>query len=201
MKVQDFGFSNNFRKEIDFMDFVKEVSNVLNLGRYQMRIVTSVPTWTGEGGEHLLYVSGSVRRLYWYDDINATWQYFEWNTSGEFLPTVVQRVILTDQTGNITTTSLYVPPAAGLYRVSVYMICTTAGGGTLGCTIGWSDNAGAKTIKPTSDVDLSSTANGATGDVFTQNTAVAITYATAIAGISGSPKYLLAITVERLYGA
>lgn len=200
MKIEDFGFSNLFRKEIDFMDFVKEVSNILNLGRYQMRIVTTVPTWTGEGGEHLLYVSGSVRRLYWYDDINAAWQYFEWNASGEFLPTVVQRIILTEQTADITTTSLYVPPAAGLYRVSVYMICTTAGGGTLSCTIGWSDNVGAKTLKPTADVDLASTANGATGEVFTQNTAVAITYATAIAGKTGSPKYLLAITIERLYG-
>lgn len=201
IKIADFSFSNKFRQEIDFMDFVKEVSNVLNLGRYQMRIITSIPTWTGEGGEHLLYVSGSVRRFYWYDDINATWQFMEFNTSGEFLPTVVQRIILTDQTADITTTTLYVPPAAGLYRISVYQICTTAGGGTLSCTIGWSDNAGAKTIKPTVDVDLSSTANGGIGDIFTQNTAVAITYATAIAGKSGSPKYLLAITVERLYGA
>lgn len=201
MKIQDFSFSSKFRQETDFMDFMKEVSNILNLGRYQMRIITSVPTWIGEGGEHLLYVSGSVRRLYWYDDINATWQFFEWNTSGEFLPTVVQRVILTDQTADIATTSLYVPPTAGLYRTSVYMICTTAGTGTLSCTVGWSDNSGAKTLKPTGDVDLASTANGATGDIFTQNTAVAITYATAIAGKAGSPKYLLAITVERLYGA
>lgn len=182
------------------MDFVKEVSHILNLGRYQMRIVTTVPTWTGDNGEHLLYISGSVRRWYWYDGINSTWQYIEWNTSGEFRPTVVNTVILTDQTGDITTTTLYLPPAAGLYRISVYHLCTTAGGGTLTTTIGWSDNAQAQTISPASNVDLSGAGNGATGSVFTQNTAVAITYATAIAGKTGSPKYLLAMTIERLYG-
>ena len=181
------------------MDFVKEVSNILNLGRYQMRIVTTAPTWTGEGGEHLLYVSGSVRRLYWYDDVNATWQYFEWNTSGEFLPTKVATVSLTGQTGNITTATIYTPSAAGLYRVSVYVICTTAGGGTLATTIGWSDIVGAKTIKPTADVDLASTANGATGEAFISSvTSVAITYATAITSKTGSPQYALYIALERV---
>jgi len=198
MKVADYSFSNKFRQEIDFMDFVKEVSNILNLGRYQMRIVTTVPTWTGEGGEHLLYVSGSVRRLYWYDDINATWQYFEWNTSGEFLPTKVATVSLTAQTADIITTAIYTPAVAGLYRVNVYVICTTAGTGTLGVTIGWTDAVGAKTLKPTADVNLASTANGATGTAFISSTATAITYATAIAGKAGSPQYALYLCLERL---
>ena len=75
MKLQDFDFSNKLRQETTFLDLVSELRNILNLGRYQMRVVTSVPDWTGEGGEHLLYISGTVRRLYWYDDTNSTWQF------------------------------------------------------------------------------------------------------------------------------
>ena len=170
------------------MDFVKDVSNILNLGRYQMRIITSVPTWTGEGGEHLLYVSGTLRRLYWYDDVNATWQYKEWNTF----------VSLTGQTGDIAATTILTPSVAGLFRIGVYMICTTAGGGSLSCTIGWTDNVGAKTLAPASAVDLASTANGSTGTSLIRSASGAITYATAIAAKTGSPQYALYLVLESM---
>lgn len=181
------------------MDFVNEVRNILNLGRYQMRIVTSVPDWTGEGGEHLLYISGTVRRFYWWDDTNSTWQFIEWNNSGLGQATIAATVSLTGQTGNIGTTTIYTPPAAGLYRVSVYQICTTAGSaGILNSVIGWTDNVGAKTLSPAADVTLTSTANGATGTGFIRATAAAITYATTITGGAGSPQYALYICVEKL---
>ncbi len=44
-----------------------------------MRVIDTVPDWEGEDGEHLLYVSGTIRRLYFYDLTNLTWQYLEWN--------------------------------------------------------------------------------------------------------------------------
>lgn len=181
------------------MDFYNEVRNILGLGRYQMRIVTSEPTWTGEGGEHLLYISGSVRRLYFYDDVNSTWHYIEWNVSGLGSPSIITPIQLTGQTGNIATTTIYTPAAAGLYRVGVYHICTTAGtAGTLATTIGWTDNVGAKTLKPAGDIVLDSTANGATGTAFIRATAAAITYATTITGGAGNPQYALYILLERL---
>lgn len=199
MKIQDFDFSSKFRQETNFMDFVNEVRNVLNLGRYQMRVVTSVPDWTGEGGEHLIYISGTVRRLYWWDDTNSTWQFIEWNNSGLGQATIAATVSLTGQTGNIAATTIYTPPAAGLYRVSVYQICTTAGSaGTLNSVIGWTDNVGAKTLSPAADVTLTSTANGATGASFIRATAAAITYATTITGGAGNPQYALYICVEKL---
>jgi hypothetical protein len=198
MKLQDLTFSNKFRQETDFMDFVNEVRNILNLGRYQMRVVTTVPDWTGEGGEHLLYISGTVKRFYWYDDINSTWQFIEWNNSGLGQVTIVATAQLTGQTADISTATLYTPAEAGLYRINVYMICTTAGGGTLSCTIGWTDIIGAKTLKPTADVDLASTANGAVGTSFISSGASAITYATAIANKTGSPQYALYLVLERL---
>ena len=199
MKLQDFDFSNKLRQEITFLDLVSELRNILNLGRYQMRVVTSVPDWAGEGGEHLLYISGTIRRFYWYDDTNSTWQFIEWNNSGLGQATIAAIVSLTGQTGNIATTTIYTPPAAGLYRVSVYALCSKAGtGGTLAVTIGWSDEVGAKTLKPASDVDLTSTANGSTGAAFIRATAVAITYTTTITGGAGAPEYNLHIALEKL---
>ncbi len=199
MKLQDLDFSNKLRQEASFMDFVTELRNVLNLGRYQMRVVTSVPTWTGDGGEHLLYISGTVRRFYWYDDTNSTWQFIEWNNSGLGQATIAAIVSLTGQTGNISTTTIYTPPAAGLYRVSVYQICKVAGSaGTLNSVIGWTDAVGAKTLSPAADVTLTSTANGSTGNAFISATAAAITYATTITGGAGSPQYDIHIVVEKL---
>lgn len=111
---------------------------------------------------------------------------------------VITTVPLTGQTGDISTTTIYTPSATGYFRVSVYMICTTAGGGTLSCTIGWSDSVGAKTISPASGVDLASTANGSTGISFIVSGIAAITYATAIAGKTGSPQYSLYVALEQL---
>lgn len=163
-----------------------------------MRVVSTVPTHTGEEGEHLLYVSGTVRRFYWYDITNSTWHFINWNTAGLGQATVVATVQLTAQTGDIGATTIYTPAAAGLFRVNVYQICKVAGTGTLSTVIGWTDSVGAKTISPASNVDLSSTANGATGTSFISATAAAITYTTAIAGKAGSPEYNLYIVLEVL---
>ncbi len=199
MRLQDFDFSNKLRQETSFMDFVNEVRNILNLGRYQMRVVTAVPTHTGESGEHFIYISGTIRRFYWYDDTNSTWEFIEWNNSGLGQATIAAIVQLTAQAGNIGATTIYSPPAAGLYRVSVYQICKVAGAaGTLNSVIGWSDAVGAKTLSPAADVTLTSTANGSTGNAFIQATAAAITYAATITGGAGSPQYNLYVLVEKL---
>ena len=199
MKIQDYSFSSNFRKETDFMDFVAELRNILNLGRYQMRIVTTVPTYTGEGGEHLLYISGSVRRLYWYDDINSTWQYIEWNGAGLGSTAIVEAVEYTEQTASIGSTTLYTPPAVGLYRVSVYQLCTKAGaGGTLDTTLAWTDDSGVQGITPASQVDLTSLGSGGTSSTFIRSIASAISFSTTVAGASGAPEYGLWISAERM---
>ncbi len=198
MKLQDYSFSKESRKDISLVDFINDVTKIINFGRYQMRVVSSVPTHTGEEGEFLLYVSGTVRRLYFYDITNSTWHFINWNTAGFGQSTIVASVALTGQTGAIGTTTIYTPSAAGTFRVSVYMICTTAGTGTLSCTIGWTDIVGAKTQSPAGNVDLASTANGSNGASFIATTATAITYSTAIAGLAGSPQYALYITLEAL---
>lgn len=198
MKLQDYTLSPANRKDINLLSVLDDIANIINNGRYQMRVVSAIPTYVGEEGEHLLYVSGTVRRLYWYDITNSTWQFINWNTSGFAQSTIVATAQLTGQTGNIVTTTLYTPSAAGLFRISVYQICTTTGTGTLSSTIGWTDAAGAKTTSPAGTVDLSSTSNGATGMTFLSTTASAITYATAIAGKVGSPQYAIYLVLEAL---
>ncbi len=198
MKLAGYEFSKEIRKDSSFVDFVNDIINLINNGRYQLRIVSTVPTHVGDDGELLLYISGTVKRMYWYDATNATWQFIEWNNSGVGQATIVGTVQLTGQTGDIAATTIYSPAAAGLYRVNVYMICTAAGTGTLSCTIGWSDIVGAKTLQPAGTVDLASTANGSVGTSFISSGASAITYATAIAGKAGSPTFAIYIVLERL---
>lgn len=111
---------------------------------------------------------------------------------------VLQIISLTGETGDISTTEIITPSVAWFFRVNVYMICTTAGGGTLTCTIGWTDASGSKTLNVSGDVNLNNIANGATGMAFLRANASAITYATAIAGKSGSPQYSLYIVLEQL---
>ena len=146
MKLREYEFSKQIRKDTAFCDFVNDLSRIINQG----------------------------------------------------LTAVIMTIPLTGQTGDISTTTIYTPVAAGLFKINVYMICTVAGGGTLTCTIGWTDIVGAKTLEPASGVDLSSTANGAVGTSFISSGASAITYATAIAVKTGSPQYALYLVLEQL---
>lgn len=199
MKLQDTTLSPQNRKDTNLLQVLDDISNILNNGRYQMRVVSSVPDWTGEEGEHLLYVSGTVRRWYWYDITNSTWQFINWNSSGFGQSTIVATVQLTAQAANIVTTTIYTPAAAGLFRVSVYQICSVAGSaGTLATTVGWTDAAGAKSTSPAANVTLDSTSNGATGMTFISTIAAAITFASTITGGTGSPKFNIYIVVEAM---
>lgn len=181
------------------MDFVTELRNILNYGRYQMRITATVPTWTGQDGEHLIYISGSVRRFYWYDEANSTWHYIEWNGAGLGSPAIVKTIALTGQTASIGATTIYTAPAVGSYRASVYQLCTKAGsGGTLDTTISWVDDTQAQSSTPASQVDLTGLGNGGTGSVFIRSTATAIKYATTLASGAGAPEYGLWMSLEKL---
>lgn len=199
MKLSDIEFSKDTRKDVALIDFLNEIYNLVNNGRYQLRVVSSVPTWSGEQGEHLLYISGTVMRLYIYDITNSSWKYIEWNATGLGQSSIVATALLTAQTADISATTIYTPAASGLYRVSVYHLCTTAGGGTLTTAIIWTDDYQAQTTSPASNLDLSGAGNAATGTTFIRSTASAIQYSTSIAGKSGSPQYALFVVVERLY--
>ena len=188
--MQSYEVSRKLRKDTALLDFMNDVRLILNFGRYQNKIITSVPTHVGDDGETSLYISGKVKRQYFYDRTNSTWNY---------LTPMVATVSLTEQGSAIGATTLFTPSVVGTYRISVYQVCTTAGsGGTLATTISWSDNAQAQTNKPASDVDLTSKGSAGSGTLFIQSTAVAITYTSTAVGIAGGAKFSLYITVEQL---
>ena len=198
MKIAEQELSPKLRKDVNLIELFNNIGSILNNGRYQMRVVSTAPTWTGEQGEHLLYISGTVRRFYYWDDTNSTWQFIEHNNSGLGQATIVGTVALTNQGAAIGATTIYTPAASGMYRVSVYHLVTTAGTGTLTTTIGFTDDEGAKTVVPASNIDLSVDTQANTGHSFIRSTAAAITYTVTIAGLAGSPKFSLWIVLERL---
>ena len=65
--------------------------------------------------------------------------------NAQIFPTVVATVKLTNQTGEITKTTLYTPPADGMFRMTVYMVNIKDGGTTKSewsTAIGWTDDIG-----------------------------------------------------------
>ena len=66
-------------KDPGLLDFIDFVSLILNDGRYQARVVTTIPNWTGGEGEVILYSAGTVQRIYYY--LNGTWQFTTFTNS------------------------------------------------------------------------------------------------------------------------
>jgi len=146
VKLRDYAFSKEIRKQTELMDFIDDIRK----------------------------------------SINAS------------MTAQVAKVESTGQTGDISSTTIFTPDTTWFFRLSVYMICTTAGGGTLTATISYTDPAGAKTISPAGSVDLSNIANGSTGNEFIVSTAAAITFVTAIASKTGDPQYSIYILLEQI---
>lgn len=111
-------------------------------------------------------------------------------------------VALTAQSASIGSTNIQVNGGvapAGLYRLSYYLVTTTAGtSGTVSATFGWSDLAAARTSVSATDT-FGSLAAPVTGTVIIQANGVAnITYLTTVTAAVGSPVYALNVTLERL---
>ena len=113
-------------------------------------------------------------------------------TTGSFID-------LTGQGASIGSTTLLSTPAAGVYRVSVYHVCTTAGAaGTLDTTISWNDGTAARTRTPAPQILLTAT-NFDEGEITIRvDGATNIAFTTTYAGAVGAPAYSLYIRVEAL---
>jgi hypothetical protein len=111
-------------------------------------------------------------------------------------------IALTSQSASIGATNIQVDGGvapAGLYRLSYYLVTTTAGtSGTVSATFGWSDIAAART-SGTGNITFGTLASPAAGTVIIQANGVAnITYLTTVTAAVGSPVYALNVTLERL---
>lgn len=107
------------------------------------------------------------------------------------------RLALTGQLASISNANLVTSPAAGLWEVDIYLSTTTAGSaGTVLVTIGHTDRIGA-TTQATSTLALD--AQGRLRDrklVYVASSH--LTYATTVAGASGSPQYALDLSARRV---
>jgi hypothetical protein len=115
-------------------------------------------------------------------------------------PIIVNQTSLVNQTSNIGLVTLYTPNATGTYRVSVYQVDTQSSlAGTLSTTISWIDDSGTQTQKPAGDISLTLLTSFSNGISYIEaKTGTNITYQTTLSGVTGTPKYSLYITVERL---
>ncbi len=65
---------------------IEQVIDLLNNGRYQCRVVSEVPAWTGSEGDFVVYSSGTERALYIY--INSAWVKIAW--TGTAIITIIE---------------------------------------------------------------------------------------------------------------
>jgi len=115
------------------------------------------------------------------------------------LPCIVATASLTAQSAPLPLTTIYTPPASGLFRVSTYM---SVGKGqhstapTWFLTLGWTDDNGPRHVDTTVD-QKTSNANTAT-TVIQAVGGEPVAYRTSLQGELGAATYNLFIVVEQL---
>ena len=111
----------------------------------------------------------------------------------------MNKVDLTGQTANITSTNLVQAGSAGVYQVDVYALCTTVSGSgspTLDVNISWTDTVGATSSTVVSGLALHTSTGRAQGTVLCQLAASNnIAFTATINSPSGSPQFALYIRV------
>jgi hypothetical protein len=121
------------------------------------------------------------------------------NTAGMGVPPIYATVALTGRTASIGATNLQVGGGiapAGLYRVTVYGKCTTAGGGIFTVNILFNDGTAARTNSL--GISLASTTFQGIIYVVKTDGSANIQYSVTLTGVTGSPVYALDIAMERL---
>jgi hypothetical protein len=73
MKVQDYALPKEIPTETK--EFLDDIRRILNNGGYVPQTIGAVPGWYGEEGESVNVISGAEQRLYYFNNINATWNY------------------------------------------------------------------------------------------------------------------------------
>lgn len=72
MKVNDYSLAFLPLEAIDALDDIK---TILNYGKYQYPVVTTIPSWVGRQGESALFIASGTIRLYvcTSDQSSANW--------------------------------------------------------------------------------------------------------------------------------
>lgn len=123
-------------------------------------------------------------------------------TAGMGVTPIYATVSSTGQSASIGTADLQVGGSiapAGLYKLTYYLVTTTAGtSGTIKATFGWTDPGAARTVD-SATITFGTLATPATGEVYIQADGVNnITYSTTVTAAVGSPVYAIYIALQRL---
>lgn len=122
------------------------------------------------------------------------------STAGVGIPSIVAVADATGQTAAIGATTLYTPPAAGMYRLTIAMQTTTAGSAgtaTGQVTVTW--NGHTRTLLNIGSLDLTSAgAIGQGSAIIYSDASQPIQYGVAWSGAAGSPVYDLHVRLESI---
>ena len=155
----------------------------------------------GGTGGYMVHDADSTVKLAWNltNIPTATTNTATWQRGNGTIVGTQGTIDLTAQTSSIGTTNVMNTQAAGMFLVSVYAMCTTAGtAGTLDVTIGWTDTVGATTEMYVTGLSLSATGRGKGNRCIYCTVGTAITYSTTVTGALGSPQYELRIRATAL---
>lgn len=125
-------------------------------------------------------------------------EYGDVATEGWGTPSIVDDVSLTARNTSVSNTAFTNANAAGLYRVNYYLEDTTAllTAGTVQLLVNFTDGAGATSV---SSAALPLTVLGRTSGIFYVHLASgSISYSTILVGTTGTAKYALYMSAERL---
>jgi hypothetical protein len=126
--------------------------------------------------------------------------------AGTSSPLIVARGKLFNQTGEIPQTTIFIPSATGLYRVSAYMVETAPASATnanWSFNLFWTDDAGAEANYENMYLPV----NGGYGtptwtpgsvSVFQADAGQSVSYSVTLSGADSGGAYALYYTVERL---
>ena len=110
-------------RDFALIEHMEDVQAILNNGLYEMRIFGSIPSWAANDGENGIYVSGSIRQMYFH--LNGVWCSLGFSSSGslQLFDSDVNTGITPEFTTNEDVIRFY---TAGAYNFSM---------GTYGMTI------------------------------------------------------------------
>lgn len=113
------------------------------------------------------------------------------------LASIVGAVEATGQAGSIGSTTLFTTPAKGVYRLTVYMICSNSSAvATVQTNLAWTDSIQAQTAIPGGTLSLATVGNYLQATfVFETAASTNINYSTTLAG---GGKYSVYLQLERL---
>jgi hypothetical protein len=120
------------------------------------------------------------------------------NTAGNGLASIVGYYDDTKTDANIASTTLFTPPADGLYEVSVVQLVTSHGtSGTLVTTVAWTDEVGSTTATPAASLTVASNGRDSGIVVISATAGNAISFSTTLTSV-GSTTYRIKVAVKRL---